>query len=98
MYLFKDNEDVVLYCGKAKNLRSRVSNYFSKTINLSIKTQHLVSKIKNIEWIVVGSEVEALLLENKMIKKYSPKYNINLKDSKTFAYIALTKEKFPRII
>ena len=98
VYLFKDNEDVILYCGKAKNLRNRVSNYFSKTSNLSIKTQHLVSKIRIIEWIIVGNEVEALLLENKMIKKYSPKYNISLKDSKTFAYIALTKEKFPRII
>ncbi len=98
VYLFKDNEDVILYCGKAKNLRNRVSNYFSKTNNLSIKTQHLVSKIRGIEWIIVSNEVEALLLENKMIKKYSPKYNISLKDSKTFAYIALTKEKFPRII
>ena len=98
VYLFKDNEDVILYCGKAKNLRNRVSNYFSKTNNLSIKTQHLVSKIRSIEWIIVSNEVEALLLENKMIKKYSPKYNISLKDSKTFAYIALTKEKFPRII
>ena len=98
VYFFKDNDEVILYCGKAKNLRNRVSNYFSKTSSLSIKTQHLVSKIKGIEWIVVGSEVEALLLENKMIKKYSPKYNINLKDSKTFAYIALTKERFPRII
>ena len=98
VYLFKDAQGDVIYCGKAKNLKNRVSNYFSNPSGLSIKTQHLVSKIKQIEWIVVGSEVEALLLENKMIKRYSPKYNINLKDSKTFAYIALTKERFPRII
>ncbi len=98
VYMFKDDGDNIIYCGKAKNLKNRVSNYFSKTSNLSIKTQHLLAKIRTIEWIIVRSEVEALLLENKMIKKYSPKYNINLKDSKTFAYIALTKERFPRII
>ena len=98
VYMFKDAQGNIIYCGKAKNLKNRVSSYFSNSGGLSIKTQHLISKIREIEWIVLGSEVEALLFENKMIKKYSPRYNINLKDSKTFAYIALTKERFPRII
>jgi len=98
VYLFKDEGETILYCGKAKNLRKRVSNYFSDQDRLAIKTRHLVSKIRRIDWIVVKSEVEALLLENKLIKKYTPKYNINLKDAKTFAYIALTKDKFPRIL
>ncbi len=98
VYMFKDNGGEIIYCGKAKSLRSRVSSYFSSPNGLAIKTRHLVSKIGSIDWIVVRSEVEALLLENKMIKEHSPKYNINLKDSKTFAYIALTKDAFPRIM
>ncbi len=98
VYLFRDDEDAVLYCGKAKALRKRVSSYFSNQDRLATRTRQLVSKIRKIEWIVVGSEVEALLLENKLIKKYSPKYNISLKDSKTFAYIAFTKDMYPRIL
>lgn len=98
VYLFKDREGTVIYCGKAKSLRSRVSTYFSSPERLTIKTGHLVARIRSIDWIVVGSEVEALLLENKLIKRYEPKYNINLKDAKTFAYIALTKDAFPRIV
>ncbi|MBN2202567.1 MAG: excinuclease ABC subunit UvrC [Candidatus Aenigmarchaeota archaeon] len=96
VYMFKRNDDI-LYIGKAKNLRNRIKSYFSKN-NLALKTKHLMSKANAIDWIVVNNEVEALLLENKLIKKNKPKYNINLKDSKTFAYIALTKEKFPRIL
>ncbi|MDE1768089.1 MAG: GIY-YIG nuclease family protein, partial [Candidatus Micrarchaeota archaeon] len=98
VYLFKDQDDVIIYCGKAKNLRNRVSNYFSDRGNLTLKTQHLVTKIRKVDWIVVRSEVEALLLENKLIKQHAPKYNINLKDAKTFAYIAFTKDKFPRVL
>lgn len=98
VYIYRDEDDNILYCGKAKNLRNRVSNYFSKQDQLAIKTRHLVSKIRKIDWIVVRNEVEALLLENKLIKQHSPPYNIMLKDAKTFAYIALTKEKFPRIL
>ncbi len=98
VYLFKDDNEEVLYCGKAKNLRNRVGSYFSNQDRLAIKTRQLVSRMRKIDWIVVGNEVEALLLENKLIKKYSPKYNISLKDSKTFAYIAFTKEKFPRVL
>jgi excinuclease ABC subunit C len=98
VYLFKDGEGTILYCGKAKNLRNRVGNYFSSPERLAIKTRLLVSKIEAIDWIVVRTEVEALLLENKLIKQHSPKYNINLKDAKTFAYIALTRERFPRVL
>lgn len=98
IYLFKDDQETVLYCGKAKSLRKRVGSYFSNQERLAIKTKHLVSQIRKIDWIVVKNEIEALLLENKLIKKYSPKYNISLKDAKTFAYIALTKDKFPRVL
>lgn len=98
VYLFKDESQTILYCGKAKNLRNRVSNYFSNPERLAIKTRLLVSKISQIDWIVVRTEVEALLLENKLIKQHSPKYNISLKDAKTFGYIALTKDSFPRVL
>lgn len=97
VYLFRDRDNTIIYCGKAKNLRHRVSSYFSDPQRLQIKTRHLVSNIRDIDWIVVHSEVEALLLENKMIKQHAPKYNISLKDAKTFAYIAITKDAFPRI-
>jgi excinuclease ABC subunit C len=97
VYIFKDEKDQILYVGKAKDLRSRVSNYFSKSSH-PIKTVQLVSKVRFIDWIVLNNEVEAFLLENKLIKQHSPKYNIMLKDSKTYAYIAITKEKFPRVL
>jgi excinuclease ABC subunit C len=96
IYIFKNDKKEILYIGKAKNLRSRVRSYFSNS-KQSKKTKQLVQHIQNIDWIVVGSEVEALLLENKMIKEYTPKYNIDLKDAKTFAYIALSREPYPRI-
>ena len=97
VYLFKDEKDDILYVGKAKNLRSRVRSYF-KTNNQPAKTRQLVSKSRSLDWIIVNNEVEALLLENKLIKQHTPKYNINLKDAKTFAYIALTREPFPRLL
>ena len=96
VYLFKDTKNEIIYIGKAKNLRARVRSYFSKS-DQSLKTRHLVARIKGIEWIVVFNEVEALLLENKLVKKHKPKYNINLKDAKTFAYIAISKDVYPRI-
>jgi excinuclease ABC subunit C len=96
VYLFKDDKGEIIYIGKAKNLRSRVRCYFSSS-EQSQKTQHLVPKIRTIEWIIVGNEVEALLLENKLVKRHKPKYNVNLKDAKTYAYIALSKERYPRI-
>ena len=97
VYLFKDQKNKILYIGKAVNLRSRVRSYFSDS-NQPVKTRQLVSKIRNIDWIVVNNETEALLLENRLVKQYAPKYNINLKDAKTFAYIALTKETIPRLL
>jgi excinuclease ABC subunit C len=97
VYLYKDEKGEILYIGKAKSLRSRVKSYFSTT-DKPAKTRQLVSRIQNIDWIIVNSEVEALLLENKLVKQHSPKYNICLKDAKTFAYIAFTREMYPRIL
>ncbi|MGE5533174.1 MAG: excinuclease ABC subunit UvrC [Bacillota bacterium] len=97
VYLYRDEAGEILYVGKAKSLRSRVKSYFS-SIDQPIKTRQLVSRIRAIDWIVVNSEVEALLLENKLVKQHIPKYNVNLKDAKTFAYISLTREPFPRIL
>jgi excinuclease ABC subunit C len=97
VYLFKNESNEILYIGKAKSLRSRVKSYFSSS-DQPAKTRQLVSRIRNIDWIVVNSEVEALLLENKLVKQHTPKYNINLKDAKTFAYISLSREAFPRIL
>lgn len=96
VYLFKDHENQIIYIGKAKSLHSRVRSYFSSQ-PLQLKTQHLVNKIRSIDWIVVDSEVEALLLENRLIKQHIPKYNISLKDAKTFAYIVMTKDQYPRV-
>ncbi|RJQ21156.1 excinuclease ABC subunit UvrC [Candidatus Woesearchaeota archaeon] len=97
VYLFKGTKGEVIYVGKAARLRARVASYFQKSAK-SPKTEVLVRSIQDIDFIVVGSEVEALLLENKLIKQYSPKYNISLKDSKTYAYICITDEEFPRIL
>ena len=97
VYLYSDEKGEIIYIGKAKNLRNRVRSYFANK-EQPLKTQHLVSKIRNIDWIIVNSEVEALLLENKLIKQHTPRYNITLKDAKTFAYIALTREMYPRIL
>jgi len=96
VYLFKDAQDII-YVGKAKKLRSRVSSYFSKS-NKSLKTSFLVRNIKDMDFIVVDTEVEALLLENRLIKKHKPKYNISLKDAKTYAYILVTDEAFPKVL
>ncbi|HTY74671.1 MAG TPA: excinuclease ABC subunit UvrC [Candidatus Nanoarchaeia archaeon] len=97
VYLYRDEAGEILYIGKAKHLRSRVKSYFSTT-DKPAKTVQLVSRIRSIDWVIVNNEVEALLLENKLVKQHTPKYNIHLKDAKTFAYIALTRESFPRIL
>jgi len=97
VYMYRDEKGAILYIGKAKSLRSRVRSYFSSS-DKPAKTQQLVSRIRDIDWIIVNNEVEALLLENKLVKQHAPKYNISLKDAKTFAYIALTREPFPRIL
>ncbi|HEX9067665.1 MAG TPA: excinuclease ABC subunit UvrC, partial [Ktedonobacterales bacterium] len=98
IYLHKDADGNVLYVGKATSLHSRVRSYFADPADLSPKNQALVAKIADIEYIVVGSEVEALILENEYIKRYQPKYNVRLRDDKNYPYIkvALT-EDFPRI-
>jgi len=96
VYLFKDEAEEILYIGKARNLRLRVQSYFTNN-DKPPKTRKLITQIRNIDWIIVNNEVEALLLENKLVKQHAPKYNINLKDAKTYAYIALTREPFPRI-
>lgn len=97
VYLYRNEADEIIYVGKAKNLRNRVKSYFS-SIYQPTKTRQLLLHIRSIDWVIVNNEVEALLLENKLIKQHTPKYNINLKDAKTYAYIALTRETFPRIL
>jgi excinuclease ABC subunit C len=97
VYLYRDESGEILYVGKAKSLRSRVKSYFSNT-DQPAKTRQLVLHIRSIDWIIVNNEVEALLLENKLVKQHNPKYNIDLKDAKTFAYISLTREPYPRIL
>ena len=96
VYQFYDVEDKILYVGKAKNLKKRVSSYFKKNHEHG-KTRVLVKKIKSIRHIVVPTESDALLLENNLIKKYRPRYNVLLKDDKTFPWICIKNEKFPRI-
>ena len=88
-YIFKDAGGKVIYVGKAKNLKSRVKSYFSVSIPSDFKTAELVSKINDLEFIKVGSEFEALILEAELIKKYRPKYNIVLKDDKSRIYIVI---------
>lgn len=95
-YLMKDETGKVIYVGKAKNLKRRVSSYFNR--EHTGKTKALVQNIKNFEYIVTASEVESLLLEINLIKKYSPKYNILLKDNKSYPYIEITDERYPRLI
>lgn len=95
VYLWKDENGLIIYVGKAKSLKSRLSSYF--TSNKDIKTRILVSRATSIEYITTENEYEALLLENTLIKKHTPRYNINLKDGKTYPVIKVTNEPFPRI-
>ncbi|TVZ56589.1 excinuclease ABC subunit C [Lutibacter sp. Hel_I_33_5] len=96
VYQYYDKDEVILYVGKAKNLKKRVASYFTKNHD-NAKTRILVRKIVSIKHIVVNTETDALLLENNLIKKYQPKYNIMLKDDKTYPWICIKKERFPRI-
>lgn len=96
IYQFFGDKTKIIYIGKAKNLRNRVRSYFQNNLE-SPKTQALVNKIRDIELIVTDSEIEALVLENNLIKKFKPRYNVNLKDDKSFPFIKVTKETFPRI-
>ena len=95
-YQFYDNEHTIIYVGKAKNLKARVSTYFHSEVD-QFKTKVLVSKIFDISYTVVNTEEDALLLENSLIKKYNPRYNVLLKDGKTYPSVCVTNEYFPRI-
>ncbi|MFR9165691.1 MAG: excinuclease ABC subunit UvrC [Dysgonomonas sp.] len=96
-YQFFDSKGVIIYVGKAKNLKKRVSSYFNKHHDESPKTRILVSKIGDIKYIIVETEEDTLLLENNLIKEYQPRYNVLLKDDKTYASIVIRNENFPRI-
>ncbi len=96
IYQYFDKNEVIIYVGKAKDLKKRVSSYFMKSQD-NAKTMILIRKIVSIKYLVVETEMDALLLENNLIKKYLPKYNIQLKDDKTYPWICVTKEAFPRI-
>ncbi|NJX15370.1 excinuclease ABC subunit UvrC [Tamlana crocina] len=96
VYQYYDKEGTIIYVGKAKNLKKRVSSYFNKTHD-SGKTRVLVKKIAEIKHIVVDTETDALLLENNLIKKYQPRYNVMLKDDKSYPWICIKKERFPRV-
>lgn len=97
VYRYLDEDGVVIYVGKAKNLKKRVAQYFQSPEKLTRKTAVMVSKIRDVEHTVVDTEEDALLLENNLIKEYQPKYNILLKDGKTYPWICVKKEPFPRV-
>ena len=96
-YQFYDKDGEIIYVGKAKNLKRRVSSYFNKKHD-SVKLKVMVPKIEKIEFIITNSELEALILESHLIKKYKPKYNVLLKDDKKFPYFLITDEDYPRIL
>lgn len=96
VYQYFDKQDKIIYIGKAKNVKKRVTSYFNKTVE-NHKTRVLVKNISRIEHVVVDSEMDALLLENNLIKKYKPRYNILLKDDKTYPWICIKNEPFPRV-
>ena len=99
VYLMKGEGDEVIYVGKASSLRSRVRSYFNSDHGASLKTRELVRRIRDFETIVVGSEAEALILENNLIKEYQPRFNISLRDDKTYPYVKVTvAEPFPRVL
>ncbi len=97
IYKYYNTDGELLYIGKAKSLKKRVSSYFSKLHHENAKTKVLVSKIESIEFTIVDSEYDALLLENILIKQFQPRYNVNLKDDKTYPFIKITNERFPKI-
>ena len=99
VYLWRDAQGNILYVGKAKRLRSRVRSYFASDHAASLKNQHLVRSIEDVETIVTANEVQSLLLENNLIKEYQPKFNVRLKDDKSYPSIAVTLgEPFPRVL
>ena len=97
VYQFKDKDEKILYIGKAVNLRNRVRQYFQKSRSPDSRIEAMVSKIRDVETIVTDSEVEALILEATLIKKFKPRYNVDLKDDKSYPYIVVTNEPYPRV-
>ncbi|SHE29874.1 Excinuclease ABC subunit C [Ferrithrix thermotolerans DSM 19514] len=98
-YIFRDGAQRVIYVGKAKSLRSRLSSYFTNELQLPVKTQAMLQTAASVEWIQVGSEVEALILEYNLIKQHRPRYNVRLRDDKSYPYLAITtSERWPRAI
>ena len=98
VYRYFDEADTIIYIGKAKNLKNRISSYFTNQKNQDTKTRRLVQQIKRVEFTIVHSEFDALLLENTLIKQFQPKYNILLRDDKTYPFLCITKEHFPKLI
>lgn len=97
VYLFSNKKEEIIYVGKAKSIKKRVRSYFSNKTSLTGKTKVMVSKVEYINYFIVDTELEALLLESTLIKKHQPKYNIQLRDDKTFPWICIKKERFPRV-
>src|SRR5512138_2076638 len=99
VYLYKDGSGQIIYVGKAKSLRNRVRTYFQLSADLDVRKDQMMDAIEDVEFIVTDTEGEALALENNLIKRYKPKYNILLRDDKTYPYIKLTiNEPFPRAV
>jgi len=96
VYQYYDSNGTIIYVGKAKNLKKRVSSYFTKNVQYG-KVNMLVKRIADIRFIIVDSELDAFLLENNLIKKYQPRYNVMLKDDKTYPWICIKNEAFPRV-
>jgi len=97
IYKFYDAKDTILYVGKAKNLKNRLSSYFGVKKHQAFKTRTLVKNADHIDFMIVDTEHDALLLENTLIKKFQPRYNVNLKDGKSYTYLCIKKERFPRV-
>ena len=97
VYQFYDKKETIIYIGKAKSLKKRVQSYFTKQRHENNKVRVMVKKIADISHIVVATETDAFLLENNLIKKFQPRYNVNLKDDKTFPWICIKNERFPRV-
>ena len=96
VYFFKDKRNEIIYIGKAKSLRNRISSYFNKSNN-DTKSKVMVSHAYDIDYLIVSDEVQAIITEANMIKEYKPRYNIVLKDDKTFPYIIITNEPYPKV-
>src|SRR5579871_1754866 len=97
-YIYRDSKGEVLYVGKAVVLKNRVRSYFQESTRHGARIARMVGKIADLEWIVVDSEVEALILECNLIKRYRPPFNVLLRDDKSYPYIKITHEKFPRLL